>query len=54
MFPDTLSREKRLNKALHTMKEFDALIAEARQQGKNAGLKHSDITDAVAKVRGRK
>jgi len=37
-----------------SMKEFDALIAEARQQGKNAGLKHSDITDAVAKVRGRK
>lgn len=37
-----------------SMKEFDALIAEARQQGKNAGLKHSDITDAIAKVRGRK
>lgn len=37
-----------------SMEEFDALIAEARQKGKEAGLKPSDITDAVAKARGRK
>jgi AbrB family looped-hinge helix DNA binding protein len=36
------------------MNEFDKLIAEARKQGKEAGLKQSDITAAVAKVRGRK
>jgi AbrB family looped-hinge helix DNA binding protein len=34
--------------------EFDTLIAEARQQGKQAGLKRSDITAAIARVRGRK
>jgi hypothetical protein len=33
------------------MEEFDALIAEARQKGKEAGLKQSDITAAVAKAR---
>lgn len=37
-----------------SMNEFDTLIAEARRQGKKAGLKQSDITDAIAKVRGRK
>jgi hypothetical protein len=36
------------------MREFDALIAEARRQGKAAGLKQSDIAEAVFKVRGRK
>lgn len=36
------------------MNEFDTLIAEARRQGKEAGLKQSDITAAIAKVRGRK
>jgi AbrB family looped-hinge helix DNA binding protein len=34
--------------------EFDALITEARRQGKQAGLKRSDITAAIARVRGRK
>jgi AbrB family looped-hinge helix DNA binding protein len=34
--------------------QFDALIAEARRQGKAAGLKKSDIDDALAKARGRK
>ena len=34
--------------------EFDTLIAEARRQGKQAGLKRSDITAAIARVRGRK
>lgn len=37
-----------------SINEFDTLIAEARRQGKEAGLKQSDITDAIAKVRGRK
>ncbi len=37
-----------------SMEEFDALIAEARRQGRKAGLKKSDITAAIAKVRGRK
>ena len=36
-----------------SMNEFDSLIAEARRQGKEAGLKQSDITEAIAKVRGR-
>jgi len=36
-----------------SMDEFDSLIAEARRQGKEAGLKQSDITEAIAKVRGR-
>ncbi len=34
--------------------EFDALIAEARKKGKQAGLKKSDIKDAILKVRGKK
>lgn len=37
-----------------SMEQFDALIAEARRQGKAAGLKKSDIAGALAKVRGRK
>lgn len=37
-----------------SMEEFDALIAEARQKGKEAGLKPADITEAIAKARGRK
>ncbi len=37
-----------------SMNEFDTLIAEARRQGKEAGLKQSDITKAIAKVRSRK
>jgi AbrB family looped-hinge helix DNA binding protein len=37
-----------------SMNEFDSLIAEARRQGKDAGLKQSDITVAIAKVRSRK
>ena len=34
--------------------EFDTLIAEARRQGKKAGLKKSHITAAITRVRGRK
>jgi AbrB family looped-hinge helix DNA binding protein len=37
-----------------SMNEFDTLIAEARRQGNKSGLKRSDITAAIAKVRGRK
>lgn len=37
-----------------SINEFDTLIAEARQKGKEAGLKQSDITATIAKVRGRK
>lgn len=37
-----------------SINEFDTLIAEARQKGKEAGMKQSDITAAIAKVRGRK
>jgi AbrB family looped-hinge helix DNA binding protein len=36
------------------MREFDALIAEARVQGKAANLKQSDIAEAISKVRGSK
>jgi AbrB family looped-hinge helix DNA binding protein len=37
-----------------SMEEFDALIAEARRQARQAGLKQSDVAAAIAKVRGRK
>ena len=35
------------------MDDFDALIQQARQQAKLAGLKRSDITRAISKARGR-
>ena len=34
--------------------EFDALIKQARQQAKEAGLTQADITSAVAKARSKK
>ena len=34
--------------------EFDDLIMEARRQARKAGLKRSDITAAIGKVRGRR
>jgi AbrB family looped-hinge helix DNA binding protein len=34
--------------------EFDELIAKARNDGKKAGLKKTDITEAIKKVRGKK
>ena len=37
-----------------SLEEFDQLIAEARKQAAKVGLKRSDITTTVAKVRGRK
>ena len=36
------------------MNEFNALIKQARQQEKEAGLKPKDITSAIAKARARK
>ena len=36
------------------MGEFDRLIRKAREQARIAGLKRSDITEAIAQVRGRK
>jgi AbrB family looped-hinge helix DNA binding protein len=37
-----------------SMNEFDELITEARQRAKKAGMKKSDISAAVKKVRDRK
>ena len=37
-----------------SLDEFDVLIASAREQAKQAGMKRSDIPAALAKVRGRK
>jgi AbrB family looped-hinge helix DNA binding protein len=37
-----------------SMDEFDDLIAQARKKAKKAGLKKSDIKDAVAQTRGKK
>jgi AbrB family looped-hinge helix DNA binding protein len=36
-----------------SMEEFDDLVTEARRQAKKAGLKRSDINNAVAKARSR-
>ena len=40
--------------ALPGMETFDTLIQQARQQAKLAGLKRTDIANAVSKARGRK
>lgn len=37
-----------------SMDEFDKLIARARKQAKDEGLKRSDVYAAIAKARGRK
>ena len=37
-----------------SLDEFGDLIAEARKKGKEAGIKKSDIKNAILKVRGRK
>jgi len=37
-----------------SLDEFDDLIAEARRQGRKAGIKSSHIKAALAKVRGKK
>ncbi len=42
------------NIAPPSLDEFSALIAEARKKGKKAGIKKSDINEAVLKARGEK
>ncbi|NIM99893.1 MAG: AbrB/MazE/SpoVT family DNA-binding domain-containing protein [candidate division Zixibacteria bacterium] len=37
-----------------SMDEFDTLISEARRQARMAGMKRSDITAAITRLRGRK
>jgi len=37
-----------------SMDEFDGLVADARRKAKSAGLKKSDIADAIAEVPGSK
>jgi AbrB family looped-hinge helix DNA binding protein len=37
-----------------SMDEFDGLIVKARKSAKKAGLKQSDVEDAILKVRGKK
>ena len=37
-----------------SMDEFDDLIAQARKTAKKAGLKKSDIKDAIAQAQGKK
>lgn len=37
-----------------SMDEFDELLRKARQQARKAGMKQSDIEEAVAEVRSRK
>ena len=36
-----------------SIEEFDQLIAKAQQDGKKAGLKKTDISEAIKKVRGK-
>ena len=36
-----------------SLDEFDDLIDEARKKGKQAGIKKSDISEAISKVRGK-
>ena len=35
------------------LSDFDDLIREARRQARSAGMKRSDIRDAISRVRGR-
>lgn len=36
-----------------SMEDFDTLISEANKQARKAGMKRSDIVDAIAKVRSK-
>ena len=36
-----------------SVNEFEILIAEARKKGKQAGIKKADISEAIAKARGK-
>ena len=37
-----------------SMTEFDGLIRKARKQARSSGMKRTDITEAISRVRGRK
>lgn len=37
-----------------SMERFDALIKKARSQARSYGMRHSDISSAIARARGRK
>lgn len=37
-----------------SMDEFDTLLRKARRQARKAGIKRSDIKEAIAEVRGRR
>lgn len=37
-----------------SINEFETLIAKARKKEKEAGIQKSDISDAIAKVRGKR
>lgn len=37
-----------------SMQDFDALIKKARKQAKSAGMTRSDISRAIAEIRGKK
>jgi AbrB family looped-hinge helix DNA binding protein len=37
-----------------SLDDFDDLISEARKSAKKAGLKRTDVKDAISKVRGKK
>jgi len=37
-----------------SLSEFDKLITEARKQARTAGLRKSDISEAIARIRARK
>ena len=40
--------------SLPSMDEFDELVRKARRQARKAGIKRSDIKNAIAEVRGRR
>jgi hypothetical protein len=42
------------NIAPPSINEFETLIAKARKKEKEAGIQKSDISDAIAKVRGKR
>lgn len=42
------------NISVPDLNDFDDLIAEARRQGRKAGLKKSDVRDAILNVRSKK
>lgn len=41
------------HKKLPSMEDFDRLLTETQRQARKAGMKKSDITEAIKKVRAR-